>query len=108
MITVDLSRSGIDPDLEEAIEVKVKVLTEEISCYKRNMGNGIYVFTFKPEIPLTHRVHVMCHGYGAKGCPFDLLVTDNGAQAKDTVVTGSGLYMARCARSAGFTILTKG
>lgn len=106
--SVDLSRSGVNPNAEDGIDVKVHAGNELVETHLRPLGNGLYSVSFKPVVPLIHRVHVLCHGYNAKGCPFDLLVTDNGVHAKDTLVTGSGLYLARCARSAGFTILTKG
>lgn len=81
----------------------------DVQCTKRNGGNGIYFVSFKPEVPLPHRVHVLCNGFNAKGCPFDVLVSDHGpTPTKDMIATGAGLYMARCTRGAGFTILTKG
>lgn len=95
-------------DADDSLDIKVTAGLETIPCYKRNMGKGLFIISFKPMIPLPHRVHVLCHGYNAKGCPFDLIIADSGTHSKDTVATGPGLYMARCSRSAGFTILTKG
>lgn len=105
---VDISRSGLDLESDDAIDVKIKTGLGDVRCNRRNLGNGIFLVSFKPVLSLTHRVHVLCHGFNAKGCPFDLIVADSGLHAKDTVASGAGLYLARCSRSAGFTILTKG
>lgn len=90
------------------LDIQVKAGLGDVNCNKRDLGNGNFIVTFRPILPLLHRVHVLIHGYNAKGCPFDVLVSDEGMHSKDTVATGAGLYLARCSRSAGFTILTKG
>jgi len=106
--TVDITRCGLDSDAEDAVDIQVKAGLGDILCTKRSLGNGLFVCNFRPILPLLHRVHVLIHGYNAKGCPFDVIVNDDGLYNKETIATGSGLYLARCARSAGFTILTKG
>jgi filamin len=105
--TVETARSGMDIDTEDFLELQVKAGLESVQCTKRNLGNGNFLITFRPSIGLVHRVHVLINGYNAKNCPFDVLV-DEAIHSKDTVAIGSGLYLARATRSAGFTILTKG
>ncbi|XP_035712922.1 filamin-A isoform X3 [Folsomia candida] len=105
--TVETARSGLDLEAGDFLEIQVKAGLGNVPCTKRDLGNGMFAVNFKPVLPLLHRVHVLVHGYNAKGCPFDILVSDE-IHAKDTVATGSGLYLARASRSAGFTIMTKG
>lgn len=107
-LVVETSRSGLNVDGGDFVEIQVKAGLGDVHCTKKDLGGGNFAVTFRPVLPLLHRVHVLIHGYNAKGCPFDVLGSDEGVHAKDTVATGSGLYLARAARSAGFTILTKG